>query len=112
MSFTARATTSGTAPALAFTKSFAAAHPEFTEGRFEAHVIAPGKLLISASVQSDDDEDDPVLGAFLSFLDKQMLDHPDLIQPFTQADIEGLDVLLEGVDVDLGEEIDDDFVLP
>jgi hypothetical protein len=51
-----------------------------------------------------------VLGAFLSFLDRQMTEHPELIRPMTTADIAGLDELL--VEVDLNEEIDDDFVLP
>lgn len=112
MSYTARATTSGTAPALAFSRAFAAEHPEFTEGRFEAHVIAPGRLLISAPVVEEEEDDDPVLGAFLSFLDRQMTERPDLIRPFTAADIEGVAELVSGVEVDLDEEIDEDFVLP
>jgi antitoxin PrlF len=116
MPYTARATTSGTAPALAFSKAFAAEHPEFTEGRFEAHVIAPGRLLISAPVEvadENEDEDDPVLGAFLGFLERSMREHPELVRPITARDIEGLDEMLEGIEVDLDEDLRGvDYVLP
>jgi hypothetical protein len=114
MPYSARATTSGTAPALAFSKSFAAEHPEFTTGRFEAHVIAPGRLLISAPVEvAEEDSDDPVLGAFLGFLEQSMRNHPELLRPLTAGDVAGLDALLEGVEVDLGTDLgDDDYVLP
>jgi antitoxin PrlF len=115
MPYTARATTSGTAPALAFSKAFAAEHPEFTEGRFEAHVISPGRLLISAPVEAadDDDENDPILGAFLGFLERSMREHPELVRPMTASEIAGLDELLEGVEVDLDEDLRDaDYVLP
>jgi prlF antitoxin for toxin YhaV_toxin len=113
MPYTARATTSGTAPALAFTKAFANEHPEFTEGRFDVFVIAPGRMLVSAPVEIEaDGGDDPVLETFLSFLDRQMHEHPELIRPFTADDVEGLDDLLAGAEVDLDGRIDDDFVLP
>ncbi len=114
MPYSARATTSGTAPALAFSQSFAAEHPEFTKGRFEAHVIAPGRLLISAPVEvAEHEEDDPVLGAFLGFLEQSMQDQPELLRPLTARDVAGLDELLEGVEVDLDADLgDDDYVLP
>jgi antitoxin PrlF len=113
MTYTARATTSGTAPALAFSKAFAEAHPEFTQGRFEAHVIAPGRMLVSAPVGIEEDEDDdPVLGAFLDFLDVEMKARPELVRPFTAGDIQGLDELLDGVDVDLDGALSDEFTLP
>lgn len=112
MSYSARATTSGTAPALAFSRAFAEAHPEFTQGRFEVHVIAPGRLLVSAPVDAEEHGDDPVLGVFLDFLDHQLVRRPDLARPFTAADVAGLDELLEGVEVDLDEDLGDDFVLP
>ena len=60
----------------------------------------------------DEDDNDPVLDAFLSFMDDQMAKRPELIQPFTRADVEGLDDLLDGVEVGLDDELDDDFVLP
>ena len=113
MPYTARATTSGTAPALAFSRAFASEHPEFTDGRFDVHVIAPGRILISAHVEvAEEDEDDPLLDAFLGFLDQQIREHPELLRPFTARDIEGVDELLSGVEVDLDGRLDDDFELP
>jgi antitoxin PrlF len=112
MPYSARATTSGTAPALAFSKAFANEHPEFTEGRFEAYVIAPGRLLVTAPLPAEDEEDDPVLGAFLGFMSAQMQARPELIRPFSAADLEGVDDLLTGVEADPDEQIDDDFTLP
>ncbi|HET7230485.1 MAG TPA: type II toxin-antitoxin system PrlF family antitoxin [Longimicrobium sp.] len=69
--------------------------------------------MISAPVGDDDDAGDPVLGAFLGFLEKSMLDQPELVQPLTARDVAGLDEMLEGVEVDLEAELgDDDYVLP
>lgn len=48
--------------------------------------------------------------AFLSFLDAQMAERPDLVEPFTASDIKGLDTLLDGVPD--GDEVDwDEFEL-
>lgn len=114
MPYTARATTSGTAPALAFPKAFAAEHPEFTEGRFEVHVISPGRLLISAPVEeADEDADDPVLAAFLGFLEKSMAEHPELVRPMSATEFARVSEMLEGVEADLDAPLgDDDYVLP
>ncbi|HEX8695368.1 MAG TPA: type II toxin-antitoxin system PrlF family antitoxin [Longimicrobium sp.] len=114
MRYTARATTSGRAHALAFTKDLAREHPEFTKGRFDVHVIAPGRLLVSAidDVEEEEgDDSDPVLEAFLGFLEGQMAARPDLIRPFTAADVEGLDELLKDVEVGLDDDLGD-FTLP
>ena len=60
-----------------------------------------------------EDEDDPVLLAFLAFLDESMCDHPELLKPLTVADIAGLDELLEGIEVDLDAPLgDNDYCLP
>lgn len=114
MPYSARATTSGNAHALAFTKDLAKEHPEFTKGRFEVHVIAPGRLLVTALDDVEDAHDfdsDPVLGAFLGFLEQQIQSRPDLIHPFTSKDVEGLDELLKDVEMDLEEDLGD-FTLP
>jgi hypothetical protein len=43
-------------------------------------------------------EDDPILGAFLGFVEVQIANRPDLAKAFTEADVAGLDDLLEGVE--------------
>ncbi|HET7462088.1 MAG TPA: type II toxin-antitoxin system PrlF family antitoxin [Longimicrobium sp.] len=66
-----------------------------------------------ASWHSDEDDDDPILAAWLAFLERGMEEQPELIRPFTAAEFAGLDELLEGVEADLGAHLgDDDYVLP
>lgn len=108
MSYTLRATTSGKQHALAMSKSLVDEHPEFASGRFSAHVVAPGHMLISTNAPVPaDDGDDPVVGAYLAFLEASMLSRPDLITPFTASDVAGLDELLKGVEADLDEDLGD-----
>lgn len=73
--------------------------PVSEDRRFEGH-------------EADGDQSSPVLTSFLSFLDQQIRDHPELVRPFTARDIEGLDDLLRGVEVDLNDWADDEFTLP
>ena len=114
MSYTARADRSGSAPLLAFTEAFAAEHPEFTEGAFDVHVISRGRLLVSLQEDGKDNgADDPVLGAFLGFLEKSMCEEPHLVQPMTSSNFAGLDEMLEAVEADLDAPLEDhDYELP
>ncbi len=113
MTYTVRATTSGKQHALAMPKSLVEEHPEFATGRFVVQVVAPGHMLVSAQepVETDESGDSPVMEAFLAFLEQQMRARPEMITPFTQADIEGFDELLAGVEADRDEDLGD-FTLP
>lgn len=113
MTYTARATTSGKQHALAMPKSLVDEHPEFATGRFVVQVVAPGHMLVSAQepVEAAGADESPVLEAFLAFLDQQMRSHPEMITPFTQADVAGVAELLEGVEADPDEDLGD-FTLP
>jgi hypothetical protein len=55
--------------------------------------------------------DDGTEEAFLEFLSRAMVAHPELITPFTQTDVDGLDELLEGVETTVDEDLGD-FELP
>lgn len=59
----------------------------------------------------DWEQDNVTLEAFLALVDREMQLHPERIRPFTARDVEGLDELLAGVDVDLEEDLGD-FMLP
>ena len=73
----------------------------------------PCGLVHQDPLYDDDDDQDPVLWAFLAFLEKSMRDHPELVTPLTAADIAGLDEILEGIEVDLDAPLgDDDYCLP
>jgi hypothetical protein len=113
MPYTARPTTTGNQDALAFPKDFSQAHPEVFRSRSDVHVIAPGSFLITTRQDTEPEgtEDDPLLGAFLGFLETQIASRPDLATALTEEDVAGLDDLLEGVPS--GDEVDwDEFELP
>lgn len=111
MTYTGRTTKTGNSKAFRFESALFVAHPEFAAGDVEGDVIAPGRLLVRTRVDGEED-DDPVLDAFLGFLAKQMQDHPERIVPFSVADVEGVEELLAGVEYDPGERIDPAFELP
>jgi antitoxin PrlF len=54
----------------------------------------------------EEDEDDPVLGSFLDFLERQINEHPERLRPITAELRDRMQRLSEGVTVDLDEEIE------
>lgn len=112
--YAGRATTSGNSRAFRFDAALFRAHPEFTSGPVTAHVIGPGTLLVTTAHEpaSEDDDADPLLEAFLAYLEDQARRQPHLIRPLTASDVRGLDELLAGVVVSPDEELDEDFTLP
>lgn len=83
--------------------AFFKAHPEFN-GEVRATVLADGQVLLSAKSaarsKSRDDDTDPVMLGFLRFLEKQMAEHPELIEPVDRAQLARIGKLVEGVDVE------------
>jgi hypothetical protein len=71
-------------------------------------------MLVTAAARpgGEQAETDPVLEAYLAFVEQQMLNHPESIRPLTTEDVRGLDTLLADVAVDRDEELADDFELP
>ncbi len=80
---------------------FFRAHPEFS-GKVDATVIADGQVLLSAkgAKQRSSEDEDPVMLGFLSFLQRQMADHPELIEPADRAQLARIRKLVKGVDVE------------
>lgn len=81
---------------------FFRAHPEFS-GKVDATVIADGQVLLSAKgakQRSSEEEMDPVMLGFLSFLQKQMAEHPELIEPADREQLARIRKLVKGVDVE------------
>ncbi len=82
--------------------AFFKAHPEFN-GEVRATVLADGQVLLSAKGMrrsSNNDDADPVMLGFLHFLEKQMAEHPDLIEPMDREQLARIGKLVEGVDVE------------
>jgi hypothetical protein len=85
--------------------AFFRAHPEFS-GEVMATVVSDGHVLLSANSKArekqlnEKDEADPVLGSFLTFLEKEMQEHPELIQPANKALLAEIAELVDGIEVE------------
>jgi antitoxin PrlF len=100
VSFTGAVTTTGRSEALRLEKSFFRANPEFRQrAKVRAHVIGPGHVLVTVddTPASADEAVDPVVTAYLAFLERDMAEHPERLTPFSLEELEGLAALLEGV---------------
>jgi antitoxin PrlF len=102
-------TKTGNSDALRFEKALFRSHPEFS-GQVKAKVIAPGYMLVMAEPKdaAAEDEDDPIIGAFLALLEKDM---PSQIQKLDSALFDRLDDLVGHIDVDLDEDLGDESLL-
>lgn len=114
MTYSGKATTVGNSRALSFEASLFKAHPEFAAGRVEAHVIAPGTMLVTSTdgVQPAMDDEDPVMLAYLAFMEQEMARHPELIQPLDARLLADMDALVGDMEVDLNEDLGEDAYLP
>lgn len=56
---------------------------------------------------------DPVVAAYLAWMERSMKDRPDLLRSMTAREFEIAEALVEGVEVDLDRDrLPDDFELP
>ncbi len=114
MTYIGRAAKSGNSQAMAFEKALFRAHPEFAEGRLAADYIGPGRLLVRTVPDTEtaaEPEDDPVLGAYLAFLERDMTAHPERIRPLSADLLARARALVGDVEVDLDEDLGDDLAL-
>lgn len=97
-------TTTGHSGALRLEKSFFQAHPEFRlKAKLRVHHIGPGQLLVSVEDGLDaaavEEAHDPIVSAYLAFLEKDMTANPASLSPFAGAELDRLTDLLKGVSV-------------
>jgi len=64
------------------------------------YTIRPGGEVVLSRVETAE-EDDPVLGQFLDFLSRDMVNHPERLQSIDAGFVQRLRVLTCGVEVDL-----------
>lgn len=105
MPYKGRFTRTGNSKSFAFESALFRSHPEFDSRNVEAEYIGPGVLLVRA-VESDQEwtpGDDPVLGAFLSFIERDMVDNPASIQPMSPDLLARAERLVANMQVDLDE---------
>jgi antitoxin PrlF len=82
LSYRGSITTTGSSEAIRFEKGLFRQNPEFRQkANVEAHVIGPGTLLVHLTDPDSpsDTEEDPMVAAFLSFLERDATDHPERI---------------------------------
>ncbi len=101
--YSGKVTPVGNSKGIRIDAAFFKAHPEFN-GSVRATVLADGQVLLSArnpaSRRSKDEEVDPVMLGFLSFLEKQMAEHPELIEPIDRDQLARIAKLVEGIETD------------
>jgi len=82
--YSGKVTPVGNSKGIRLDAAFFKAHPEFN-GEVRATVLGDGQVLLSATSKRsapDKDQDvDPVMLGFLKFLEGQMTQHPELIEP-------------------------------
>jgi antitoxin PrlF len=108
-------TTTGRSEAIRLDKALFKAHPEFRQrARIKASVMGPGSLLVTLDPETTDDADaeaDPVVRAYLAFLERDMLEHPDRLRPITEVFVERIKSLTDGVEVSFDDVLPDDVTL-
>jgi hypothetical protein len=98
----------GNSLGLRFERALFASHPEFM-GEVEAHVIAPGRMLVVAdSSPQKRTEEDPVLASFLGFLSGDMRAHPERIAPVNASQMKRIGKLVRGVKTSAEEDLGDE----
>lgn len=108
--YTGRKTKTGNSEALRFEQALFRSHPEFSD-QVVAQVIAPGCMLVLArggSKLQDTEEDDPIISAFLSFLEKDMPNH---LSELDAALMNRIDHLVGNLEVDPHEDLGEESLL-
>lgn len=106
-------TTTGKSEAIRLEKSLFKSHPEFRQrSKVHAHVIGHGTMLVSvADDETTESEVDPIMTAFLSFLDGEIAQSPDRIKPLSETRIAEARELTKDVKVSDNESLPDDVTL-
>ncbi|MCZ4107114.1 type II toxin-antitoxin system PrlF family antitoxin [Brevundimonas diminuta] len=111
VSFEGSVTSTGRSEAVRLEKAFFRAHPEFRQkARVRAQAIGEGHVLVSVvePLVSTSDEVDPVVSAYLSFLEADMVAHPQRLSPFSSADLAAARELVRDIVVGDDDAIPDD----
>jgi len=108
--FSGSVTTTGRSEALRLEKSFFRSNPEFRQrAKVTARVVGPGHVLVAVEDQPVDAHGpDPIVSAFLAFLERDMLSDPSRLVPARAGRAEALKALLKGVAVTDEDHIPDD----
>jgi len=92
-----------------FDRALFKSHPEFA-GEVKAHVIAPGRMLVSVAGQVTERRD-PVMESFLAFLASDIARAPETVKPMSCELAQRIDSLVEGVTVSENESLGEESLL-
>jgi hypothetical protein len=92
-----------------FDRALFKSHPEFT-GEVKAHVIAPGRMLVSVA-EPVTERPDPVMQSFLAFLANDIAKAPERIKPMNRELARRIDRLVEEVSVSSNESLEEESLL-
>jgi len=106
-------TTTGKSEAIRLEKSLFRSHPEFRQkSRVQAHVIGPGTMLLTVTDdETTESEADPIMAAFLKFLDREIAQSPERMKPLSATRIAEARELTKDVEVSDDESLGDDVTL-
>lgn len=107
-------TTTGSSEAIRFDKSLFRQNPEFRQRvSVEAHVIGRGTLLVHVleDDQEQDQQEDPMVTAFLAFIEHDATAHPERIFPLSSSKIAQAVELTRNVTVSDDDVIPDDITI-
>ncbi len=109
LTFTGSMGQAGNSRAFRIEKAFFKAAPEFAapDKKVRVDLIGPGRVLVSVDVDPPTG-DDPVIGAWLSFLARNMQDNPQRLASLSEVDAVALQDLVKGVVVHDDETLPDD----
>lgn len=107
-------TTSGNSKAIRLDASLFKSHGEFRrDANVSAAVIGPGQMLVSVVDKpiADDVESDPVLGAFLAFIERDFTRHPERLMRLSDTRTAEALELVKDVESSNDETLPDDVTI-
>ena len=109
-SFSGSVGTSGNSRSFRLEKEFFNAAPEFATlgSSIRADIIGPGTFIVRIDTPAPNENIDPVIGAWLSFIDKDIASNPTQLTGLGRAQVAELARLVSDVLVDDSYELPDD----
>lgn len=109
-SFSGSLGTAGNSRSFRLEKEFFNAAPEFATlgSSIRADIIGPGTFLVRIDTPAPQETADPVIGAWLSFIDRDIASNPGQLVGLTEAEASRLERLVSGVVVDDSYELPED----
>jgi hypothetical protein len=92
--------------------AFFKSHREFKDQEVKVTVIAPGRALISVDLPAGSARsEDPLIGAYLAFLAKEITRNPKTVQPLSASLVERMQALTRGMKSNPQEDLGDEALL-